>query len=117
MIFTLFRKKVVNIEPLKMQAENRLDITYTLRSFERSEKTTIPHYPSHRKSQRFSHKDFQNNFLFRKKTPLTLDCLNRSLKGLSINLKGDVDVYVSDATLHAYVYVGQPHARCQMATV
>ena len=53
MIFTLFRKKVVNIEPLKMQAENRLDITYTLRSFEGSEETTIPHYPSHRKSQRF----------------------------------------------------------------
>ena len=44
MIFTLFRKRAVNIEPLKTQGQNHLD------------------------------------------------CLNRSLKGLSINLRGDVDI-------------------------
>ena len=64
-----------------------------------------------------THKDFQNNFFYLEKRPLILDCLNRSLKGFSINLEGDVDIYVSEATLHVYVYVGQPHARCQMATV
>ena len=56
-------------------------------------------------------------FFYLENIPLILDCLNRSLKGLSINIKGDVDIYFSEAILHAYVYVGQPHARCQMATV
>ena len=53
MIFTLFRKRAVNIEPLKRQAENRLGITDTLSSSELSGENTIPHYSSHRKSQRY----------------------------------------------------------------
>ena len=43
MIFASFRKKAVDIEPLKTQAENRLDITDPFSSFEGLEETTIPH--------------------------------------------------------------------------
>ena len=82
MIFPLFRKKVVNIEPLKMQAENRLDITYTLRDYHptlsfspQESEIFITHkdlissfFEIDFEIKTFSHKDFQNNFLFRKKT-------------------------------------------------
>ena len=95
MIFTLFRKRAVNIQPLLTQAENRLDITDTLSSL--NYQKIIP-------SRIILHtarvRDIYNTQGFPKyiyifylaKRLLILDCLNRSLKGLLINHRGDVDI-------------------------
>lgn len=94
--FVPSQNKAVNIEPLKSQTENHLDITET--SFGRSEETNISDNSSHTRPQKpevsITDEDFQNKYSLEKR-PTTLDCLNRSLKGLSFNLEGEINVQLA----------------------